>query len=382
MEKLLGQLTSLSKQFEGAVKFKVGVGGGGSGAAAQGGMSPIVGRLIRGIPGGGMAMAFKSLGMIGGIATVALGLLGLVKKIFAGSRILGTISSSFFKAAGAMVDVMLMPILPLMLKALVWFIQKGFPLASSIGKWLSEIAEAIGKIFSGIKNIFGGILGGDFGQAWEGLKDVLGGFWDLAKKIVPLMLRLLAPGLFMLITKVVPALWSAVQAAFGLGKNLFGKLGGWIWDGLNTAFNTYKSILIGVGGWIADAMGSALKGLAGIWLDIGRAIGESIWGVLKAIPGLGRLIPSLPAPTGNVFPPKGNVGSLLATPRPASGGGGGGGLVESAIGGARNIIINAVLPGGITLPAEVTDTIADTVFDWFRDEIDEEVVGAISYRGP
>ena len=404
LEKMLAQLTALAKQFDGAVKFRAHVGGGVGGGAAggAGGNNALIGRLIKGIPGGGMGMAFKNLGLIGGLLTVALGIQAFVKKIFSSSRILGTISSTFFRAAGAMVDIMLMPILPLMVKALIWFIQHGFPLAARIGKWLGDIAAAIAKIVSGIKNIFGGVMSGDFGQVWTGLKQVLGGFWDLVKKVGPFILNALTGGLFSLAKSVGLKVWSVLKEAFGTGNIFKGiltilkaggnllldiltplplklamKFGPALWEALKTAFSAGKDFFFK----IAKELGDVLAGLSGIWLSIGKSIGKAMLSVAISAPKslINRAAESPLGAPGRFFgglfggsSPQGTNQSLFS-PNIAGAGGGGGGTTIGTF------QLNAIIQD-LQIPLEVSEQIGQAAADETLSQIEQLLGDSISLR--
>jgi len=72
-----------------------------------------------------------------------------------------TMTGTFFKVIGAMIDMMLAPLMPLFMKFLGWWIREGFKWAQVAGQYLSEklpeLVEKIGSIidfFGGMKTIF------------------------------------------------------------------------------------------------------------------------------------------------------------------------------------------------------------------------------------
>ena len=351
---MLAQLTALSKQFEGAVKFKVGVkGAGGAGAGGgPGGLNPAVARLIRGVPGGGAAMAFKSLGMIGGIATVALGIFSFVKKIFNSSKILGTISSTFFKVMGAMVDLMLAPLMPFFIRVLVWMIQKGFPLATKIGNFLVPIVETGAKAVGGVGKIGQGLFEGDIGKVWSGVTDLASAVKDLGPTIAKLGFIAIGmkpgeadkfaedfmaavdwgKGQFTLMkefwTPIGGWVVDGIKSQMILIKDFWSGVGGWIWDGLKAAFDTFKDIFLGLGGWIWEGLKSSIPGA----------------GILGSI--FGKLSGGSNTASGVSFRPNVNGGASFA-------GGGSGTNISTLV---LNVNID-----DFTLPVELSDQVVPIV---------------------
>lgn len=126
--------------------------------APIGGLSGVEDILGKGfkrlIPGGQLMGAFKSLGLLGGIATGIVGIAGFVKGVFDQSIILSTYSRAFMKVFGLMADMIMMPFLPLMSRVLVWVVQNILPKASEIGQWLSK-----GGTVGTLTKTIGGVAG-------------------------------------------------------------------------------------------------------------------------------------------------------------------------------------------------------------------------------
>ena len=380
LEKMLAQLTQLSKQFEGAVKFKVGVKGAGAGAGGgvgAGGLNPAVARLIRGIPGGGAAMAFKSLGMIGGIATVALGIFSFVKKIFNSSKILGTISSTFFKVMGAMVDLMLAPLMPFMIRVLVWMVQKGFPLATKIGNWLAPVVETGAKALGGVGKITTGLYEGDPGKVWEGVKDLGGAIKDLSPTLAKLALLTIGirPGEAEKFAEDFMASVDWGKSQFTLMKEFWTPIGGWIVDGIKSQMTLMKEFWMGVGGWIWESLKSQMSLIKNFWTGVGGwiwdglkaalatfkdiflGLGGWIWEGLKSnIPGAGIL--------GSIFSKLGGGSNTASGVSFRPNVNGGAPMARFAGGGSGTNIGSLILNVNIddfTLPVEINDQVIPIV---------------------
>lgn len=116
-----------------------------------------LGQLVRMMPAGGaianVTTAFKQGGMMTGMLTGVVGIVGFVKGLLSQSKIFGAVSGAFFKMAGAMMDIALMPMLPLMMRFLAWFQRTGFALAQEWGKKLATGVEKIVSIVASINKI-------------------------------------------------------------------------------------------------------------------------------------------------------------------------------------------------------------------------------------
>ena len=110
-----------------------------AGAVGAGGgqqpMNILMQGLSRIIPGGTIMKALGTGGLMAGIATGIIGILGFVKGIFDSSKILGTVTSTFMRLFGHTVDIILMPLIPLIVAVMQWYIRHGFPLARMLGKF-------------------------------------------------------------------------------------------------------------------------------------------------------------------------------------------------------------------------------------------------------
>ncbi|MAH46541.1 hypothetical protein CMI37_11990, partial [Candidatus Pacearchaeota archaeon] len=136
--------------------------GGGFMNVTQGGFGPkndekqmsrtmgALGSIVNQIPGGGfftdIGKAFKSGGLFVGVLAGIGSLVSIVKSGFGASQIWGTMSQTFFKTMGMLVDMMLMPMMPYMMKGLQWLLSEG----PAIAKQLSSVLVFFAKIIEGI----------------------------------------------------------------------------------------------------------------------------------------------------------------------------------------------------------------------------------------
>jgi len=147
----------------GMKRFDTAIGGGGGGKPGAGGSAAE--SLVKMIPGGSfftnIGKAFGQGGLMVGMATGIVSIVSLGKSLLSSSKLFQTMQGTFFKVVGAMIDMMLAPLIPLFMKFLGWWISEGFKWAQMAGQYLAEklpvLVEKIGKIiefFGGMDNIF------------------------------------------------------------------------------------------------------------------------------------------------------------------------------------------------------------------------------------
>ena len=140
--------------------------GGGGGKPGAGGSAAE--SLVRMIPGGSfftnIGKAFGQGGLMVGMAAGIVSFVSLGKSLLAGSKVFQTMTSTFQKTIGAMIDMMLAPLIPLFMKFLGWWIKEGFKWAQLAGQYLAEnlpkLVDKIGaviKFFGGISTVLKGI---------------------------------------------------------------------------------------------------------------------------------------------------------------------------------------------------------------------------------
>ena len=104
------------------------------------------------VPMGG---ALKAGGMVGaGIALVG-GILGIIKQAFGASSIWNGVAGQFFKIAGYMMDMLLMPMLPHMMKFLQWMMTSVLPVVMRVSQAIADLlkgnaAPLVQAIFMGL----------------------------------------------------------------------------------------------------------------------------------------------------------------------------------------------------------------------------------------
>ena len=122
------------------------------------------------VPGGQLANAFKTLGLVGGIATGIVAILGFVKGMFNHSQILSTYGGAFMKIFGHFADLIMIAFLPLLNVVLGWLITKVRPVVQDVSSWISDnpkLATAIATTLGGLllaRTLAPGLIGGALGM--------------------------------------------------------------------------------------------------------------------------------------------------------------------------------------------------------------------------
>ena len=163
--------------------------------------------LLKMIPGGGfftnIGKAFAQGGLFVGMAAGITGFVAIGKGLLSNSKLMQTMTGTFFKTIGAMIDMMLAPLMPLFMKFLGWWISEGFKWAQLAGQYLSEkLPELIDKIGSVI-DFFGGMK-----TIFTALKWTLGIWFTM-----------------WVAEKAFRVIRGGAKGAIGLGRKLFGRGG-------------------------------------------------------------------------------------------------------------------------------------------------------------
>ena len=144
----------LAKTLAGVGRASGAVASGVGGDAGTAKVGTQIERLVRAFPGGGMmadvGKAFKAggpvVGMFAGLNTV----IGFFKGALSQSKIFTAVSGTFFKIVGVMIDMMLMPLLPVFMRFLQWFMTRGIQWATGMGQKIETIVSRLIKYGSAV----------------------------------------------------------------------------------------------------------------------------------------------------------------------------------------------------------------------------------------
>lgn len=198
-----------------------------------------------------------------------------------------------------------------------------------------KIDEGLRRVFTGIGQFISGVLAGDWKRAWEGLKNIAGGVWDIIIAIVGGAVQAILTiwegwkGAFLVMLEfwknIFQVVWTAIQiivaGAIGTIQGAWASLGEWFRSHVTEPIRRYFEDAIN---WIQDHFGGAFSGIANIARSEFNGLIDAINGILdrvaNAINGIagianqfafltGLHMPTVNAPhiphlaTGAVIPP-------------------------------------------------------------------------------
>ena len=113
-----------------------------------------MGKLARMMPAGGffadIGKAFKQGGIMTGMVAGIVSIVGFFRSAMSQSKIFSTVSQTFMKIVGVMIDMMLMPLLPLFMRFLQWWMTKGMSWATDMGQKIKWVADKLGAIWGAL----------------------------------------------------------------------------------------------------------------------------------------------------------------------------------------------------------------------------------------
>lgn len=132
-------------------------------------------------------------------------------------------------------------------------------LIEHFGRVVGFIADAIGGVIDVIKGLvqfITGVFTGDWEKAWEGIKNIFGGIWDI-------------------IVGIAQAAWEAIKYPFTEAGAFFGD----IW-------NVIKGIFAGVAEWFGNLFASAWEGIKYAWANVGQWFSDLWDGIVNVFSGV------------------------------------------------------------------------------------------------
>ena len=152
-----------------------------------------------------------------------------------------------------------------------WILNKIFPIIVDV---VNGIIETVGRIVTDISNVVSGVITflkgliefivgvftGDWGKAWEGIKNMFSGIWQVISGIFKTFIDVLN-GIIDFITNVFTAAWQitweTIKGIWDVVVDYFKK----IWDGIVTAFSNVKT-------WFTEKFTQAWNGIKNVWNSV------------------------------------------------------------------------------------------------------------------
>lgn len=131
-------------------------------------------------------------------------------------------------------------------------------LIEHLGEVIGYIADAIGGVITvleGLVNFITGVFTGDWEQAWEGIKQIFGGIWEVICGIALAAWETIKYP-FTQAGEFFSGVWEKIKKAFASTKEWFSNLFSGAWTGIKNAFSSVKNFFGGVWSNIKGCFGS------------------------------------------------------------------------------------------------------------------------------
>ena len=289
-----------------------------------GGPTGFFDQIIKNITGGGKGGGMLGAGAAGGMAAGGImALVDILKDAVSNSKILTTILGTIGQALGLLIDVILLPFLPILITGIIWLYQ-GIMLFYKLwsGIWSSKVIQGVetalttlggflAKGFAGILTLTIGALTGTAGAIWS----VVTWLWGLATSNTAVNLALtLALGpvgillnwLYTLVTgKQTPTVTLMLQIAGAAVSFLQ-----WLWNTITSGgANLVINLTSGASSAVSNAVSGAGSTLSTLSSDIGSAVSNPIGWLQGAASEVESAASSAAATVTNVFNFPNYVGS-------------------------------------------------------------------------
>ena len=253
-------------------------------------------QIIKAITGGGKGGGMMGAGVAGGMAAVGImALVDILKDAVSNSKILTTILGTIGQALGLLIDVILLPFLPILITGIIW-LYEGIMTFYKFwnGIWSGKTIQTIGSALSTLGTILakgiGGLLqlGINFlGAAGSMIWNFLQWLWGIATAARGIELSLLF-NIAGAIWNFLQWLWNVTSGIRGAEFSLLMSIGGaaasflqWLW---NTITSGGANLLINLTSGVSNAASSAGSWLSGLESGIGNLLHFDQGGV---VPGSG-----------------------------------------------------------------------------------------------
>ena len=147
---------------------------------------------------------------------------------------------------------------------------------------VAGVLQGIITAFKGIVDIISGVLTGDWGKAWTGVKELFSGVWQAIGAVVTGAWENIKTIVSLGITAIGTIIKAAAGALLDLGKWIVGKIA----EGLKA----YAQLWIDAAGWIKNRIVDAIKAVGGAFIDAGKwVLNRLVEGVKTVTGALGEI---------------------------------------------------------------------------------------------
>lgn len=153
--------------------------------------------------------------------------------------------------------------------------------------FMSVVQNIIG-VLQGIIAFITGVFTGNWGQAWDGIKQIGANVWDAIQNIVQTVIDIIGNIINTVLGKIKEIwgnIWNGIKS---VASNVWDGIKSLISNAINAVKSTISNILNGIKSIFSNAWNAVKNGVSSAWDGIKRAVSDGINGMMdfvKGIPG-------------------------------------------------------------------------------------------------
>lgn len=144
-------------------------------------------------------------------------------------------------------------------------------------KAVADVFAAAVKIIKGVWEIFAGLFTGDWGRVWNGIKNVFGGIWDAITAILSAALAIVTNSLkngLAFSTSIWSSAWNSIKATFSAVWNAITSAATNAWNSIKSTFVTGVATVLTTVRDLPGKAKAALGNLRGALISAGKQLIE------------------------------------------------------------------------------------------------------------
>ncbi|MBA9003730.1 phage tail protein [Thermomonospora cellulosilytica] len=182
-----------------------------------------------------------------------------------------------------------------------WLIDKLGPVVANTFKNILNVVSGAISIITGVIKVFTAILTGDWGKAWEGIKQILSGAWQIIKAVV---------------SQAINIIKGTISIGLDVIKAVFTRVWNSIKSLVSTVWNGIKSLISGAIGAVKNTITRHINTIKSGWSQGWNAIKSAAANAMNSLRnaisnGVSRVVSIVRGIPGKIRSALGNLGSLL-----------------------------------------------------------------------
>ena len=151
------------------------------------------------------------------------------------------------------------------------------PVVVTVFGVIASVVQSAMQIVQGVIQVVTGAISGNWGQVWDGIRNIVSGVWETIKALIS--------GALAIVASVISAALNVVRTIFASAWNgLVGLVSG-AWSGITGAISSGVSSAVSFVSTLPGKILSALSGLGSLLSGVGRNMMEGLIGGVQAAAG-------------------------------------------------------------------------------------------------